>query len=218
MDEFDLIARYFAPLATAPGAFGLKDDAAVNSAAAGLRSRRHHRPDRRRHGFLHARSAGTIAQKGAAGEFVRSRRQGRGAGLLSSQPGVARTAMTRGMAGRISPPGLRQDQANFGISLLGGDTRRRKGRSPSPSPRSALCRRARWSGAAAPGPAMRVYVTGTIGDSGGGLAIFKREKHTLARRSAISDRRAIACRSRRSAFGARIVRALPPRRSMSPTA
>ena len=29
MDEFELIAEIFAPLATAPGAFGLKDDAAA---------------------------------------------------------------------------------------------------------------------------------------------------------------------------------------------
>ncbi len=27
--EFELIAKYFAPLAVSPGAFGLKDDAAV---------------------------------------------------------------------------------------------------------------------------------------------------------------------------------------------
>ena len=36
MDEFDLIARYFAPLATAPGAFGLKDDAAAIPARPGF--------------------------------------------------------------------------------------------------------------------------------------------------------------------------------------
>src|SRR6478609_5347688 len=29
MNEFDIIAEFFAPLATAPGAFGLKDDVAA---------------------------------------------------------------------------------------------------------------------------------------------------------------------------------------------
>src|SRR5579863_9288988 len=36
MNEFDLIARHFAPLATAPGAFGLKDDAAAIPPRPGL--------------------------------------------------------------------------------------------------------------------------------------------------------------------------------------
>src|SRR5580698_3170670 len=36
MDEFDIIARYFAPLATTPGAFGLKDDAAIIPARPGF--------------------------------------------------------------------------------------------------------------------------------------------------------------------------------------
>jgi len=36
MDEFGIIARYFAPLATAPGAFGLTDDAAIIPARPGF--------------------------------------------------------------------------------------------------------------------------------------------------------------------------------------
>ena len=36
MDEFGIIARHFAPLATAPGAFGLRDDAAAIPARPGF--------------------------------------------------------------------------------------------------------------------------------------------------------------------------------------
>jgi len=36
MDEFEIIAEIFAPLATAPGAFGLKDDAAAIPARPGF--------------------------------------------------------------------------------------------------------------------------------------------------------------------------------------
>ncbi len=75
--------------------------------------------------------------------------------------------------------GLAADQGSCGISLLGGDTARTEG---------PLCicltafglvpegRMIRRTGARAGDD---VYVTGTIGDSGGGLAIFKREIHAL---------------------------------------
>ena len=89
MNEFDLIARYFAPLATAPGAFGLKDDAAAipprpgfdlivttDQIAEGTDFFKHDPPD-------------TDREEGAAGESVRSCRQRRGSRLLSAQPGIA---------------------------------------------------------------------------------------------------------------------------------
>ena len=75
---------------------------------------------------------------------------------------------------KLSPPGLAADQEQFGVSLLGGDTGRdAKGRlritvtafgfvPAGQNDASGAARR--------PGDA--VYVTGTIGDSGGGLADF----------------------------------------------
>jgi len=81
--------------------------------------------------------------------------------------------------------GLAQDQKQFSLSLLGGDI----GATDGPLaiavtafgfvPQGGMARR---SGARA-GDA--VYVTGTIGDSGGGLAIFKRESMPSATRSAM---------------------------------
>ena len=88
--------------------------------------------------------------------------------------------------------GLAQDQKEFGISLLGGDT----GATDGPLsiavtafgfvPQGKMIRR----NGARIGDA--VYVTGTIGDSGGGLAIFKREKHSLSD----ADRDALIARYR----------------------
>jgi thiamine-monophosphate kinase len=75
--------------------------------------------------------------------------------------------------------GLKQDQQQFGITLLGGDT----GATEGPLgiavtafgfvPQGKMIRR----NGARPGDA--VYVTGNIGEAGGGLAIFKRETHSL---------------------------------------
>ena len=76
--------------------------------------------------------------------------------------------------------GLAQDQNQYGVTLLGGDT----GATDGPLsiavtafgfvPEDGMIRR----GGARVGD--QVYVTGTIGDSGGGLAIFRRETHSLS--------------------------------------
>jgi thiamine-monophosphate kinase len=177
MDEFDLIATIFAPLATYPGAFGLTDDAAaipprpgfdmvVTSDAIGEGT-----------DFFKHDPAATIAQKalrvnlsdlaakGAVPEFY-----------------MLAIALPEGMTLEwlmAFADGLAQDQTQFGVSLLGGDTSRTEGPLTITltafgfAPQGRMIRR----NGARPGDA--VYVTGTIGDSGGGLAIFKREKHAL---------------------------------------
>ncbi|HEY0266085.1 MAG TPA: AIR synthase-related protein, partial [Rhizomicrobium sp.] len=90
-------------------------------------------------------------------------------------PGTVTPDWLEGFAG-----GLAQDQETFVITLLGGDTSATDGPFSIAVtafgfvPRGAMVPR----GGAKIGD--HVYVTGTIGDSGGGLAIFRREIHSLS--------------------------------------
>ena len=177
MNEFELIARFFAPLA-GEGAFGLKDDVALL-------------PQRPGHDLIVTTdtiSEGTdffafdpphaIAQKALRVNLSDLAAKGAepvGYLLNLSLPHTAREDWLTAFAA-----GLAADQKQFDLSLLGGDT----GATDGPLsitvtvfgfvPTGKMVRR----NGARVGDA--VYVTGTIGDSGGGLAIFKREQHTLS--------------------------------------
>ena len=177
MDEFGIIARYFAPLAQDAGAFALTDDAAVipprpgfdlvvttDQIAADTDFFSHDPPASVAKKALRV-NLSDLAAKGATPEYY----------LLNlALPRSVHDAWLTEFAA-----GLASDQQQFGISLLGGDTSATEGPlSVSVTafgfvPQGRMVRRA---GAKA-GDA--VYVTGTIGDSAGGLAIFKREKHQL---------------------------------------
>src|SRR5215831_5224468 len=172
MDEFDLIARFFAPLA-GEGAFGLKDDVAR------LPQRPGHdliaTTDTITQGidFLAADPADTVAQKALRvnlSDLVAKGAQPAGYLLNLSLPRDVAENWLEAFAS-----GLAHDQKDFGLSLLGGDT----GATDGPLsiavtafghvPQGRMVTR---SGARV-GDA--VYVTGTIGDAGGGLAILKGE-------------------------------------------
>ena len=189
MDEFGIIARYFAPLA-GEGAFALRDDAAL------LPARPEHdlviTTDAIAEGvdFFGFDPPDTIAQKALRVNLSDLAAKG-------AQP--AHYLLNLSLPHSVTPDwlaafaqGLVRDQEEFGITLLGGDTGATDGALAIAVtafgfvPQGRMIRR---SGARV-GDA--VYVTGSIGDSGGGLAIFRREKHTLSD----ADRDALIARYR----------------------
>jgi thiamine-monophosphate kinase len=176
MNEFEIIGRYFAPLA-GDGAFGLKDDVAL------LPQRPGHdlivTTDTITQGidFFAADPAHTVAQKALRvnlSDLTAKGAEPSGYLLNLSLPQDVAEDWLEAFAS-----GLAHDQKEFGLSLLGGDT----GATDGPIsiavtafghvPQDRLVKR----GGARVGDA--VYVTGTIGDSGGGLAVLKGEAKAL---------------------------------------
>jgi thiamine-monophosphate kinase len=177
MNEFEIIAEIFAPLARDPGAFGLKDDAAAIPArpgfdliittdqiAEGIDFFAFDPPAEIAQKALRV-NLSDLAAKGAVPEFYLL--------ALTLPQGMTREWISSFASGLVS------DQERFGISLLGGDTSRGEILSVAITalgfvPEAKMLKR---SGARV---GDGVYVSGVIGDSGGGLAIFRREKHTLS--------------------------------------
>jgi thiamine-monophosphate kinase len=169
--EFKLIAKLFAPLAqAAPGAFGLTDDAAImtpppgqelvlttDAVVEGVHFHRSDPPDAVAQKALRV-NLSDIAAKGSVpvGYLL--------ALLLPEWPDMT---WLEAFAG-----GLAADQSQFGLSLLGGDTSATTGplaiviSAFGIVPHGAMIRRA----TARPGDI--VFVSGTIGDAGGGLALL----------------------------------------------
>lgn len=177
MDEFSIIATYFAPLA-GEGAFGLKDDAAIVPARAG-------------HDLVvttDAVSEGTdffafdpafaVAQKALRVNLSDLAAKG-------AQP--AHYLLNLSLPHSISQSwladfaaGLAADQQEFGLTLLGGDTGATEGPLSIAVTAFGFVPSGKMVGRGGARVGDDVYVTGTMGDSGGGLAIFKREAHTLS--------------------------------------
>jgi thiamine-monophosphate kinase len=187
MDEFGIIARYFAPLA-GEGGLGLADDAAILPQRAG-----HDlviTTDAIAEGvdFFGFDPAATIAQKALRVNLSDLAAKGAQPAHYLLNLSLPHTVTQDWLAGFAQ--GLADDQRRFGITLLGGDTSATDGALAIAVtafgyvPQGGMIRR---SGARV---GDHVYVTGTIGDSGGGLAIFRREKHTLTedRRDALIAR------------------------------
>jgi thiamine-monophosphate kinase len=172
--EFDLIARYFAPLAAkAPGALGLRDDAATfeppagmdlvfttDALTAGLHFLRSDPPDMVARKMLR-QNLSDLAGKGA-----------KPLGYLMTT--ALDDAVDEAWIAKFTE-GLAQDQAEFDIALWGGDTTR----TPGPLALTATLigavpagRALRRDGAR---PGDRILVTGTIGDGFFGLAAHRGE-------------------------------------------
>ncbi len=171
--EFALIAKLFAPLAQTPGAFGLRDDAALlpqfpgcelvvttDALVEGVHFRGDDPPASIAKKALRA-NLSDLAAKGA---------EPAGYLLALSLPARIGMAWLESFA-----RGLEADQKTFSVPLLGGDTTS----TPGPLtlaitalghvPAGAMIRRA---GAKA---GEGVYVSGTVGDAGGGLALLNGE-------------------------------------------
>jgi thiamine-monophosphate kinase len=181
--EFELIERYFAPLASAfPGACGLLDDVAVISPAAGnelvaktdiIVGGIDFPPDAP--ADLIARKAlrvnlSDLAAKGAVPRAY----------LLDLVlPDTVDEAWIAAFAA-----GLAHDQAEYGVHLIGGDTSSTSGpitvavSALGEAPIGRIIRR----GGAQPGDT--VFVTGTIGDAALGLAVLRAELPALDAASA----------------------------------
>lgn len=176
--EFAAIARYFAPLATHPGAFGLKDDLAWLAPRAGRRLVL--KTDAIVVGVhtLPGDDPALIARKALRVNL--SDLAGKGARPLGYLLALALPASTGANWLARFAAGLRRDQAEFGISLLGGDTTRTPG--PATIAITAV-------GEALPGrPLLRagarigdgIYVSGTIGDAALGLLVLRGKLPRLA--------------------------------------
>jgi thiamine-monophosphate kinase len=173
MDEFELIAEIFAPLATHPGAFGLKDDAAAIAARPGFDLVVTTDAIAEGTDFLAFDPADGVAKKALRVNLSDLAAKGAEPAfyfLNLSLPPTVTTDWLKSFA-----EGLLVDQENFEIALLGGDTSRTEGplsiavTAMGYVPEGTMVRRV---GAKA---GHAIYASGTIGDSGGGLQI-RREK------------------------------------------
>jgi thiamine-monophosphate kinase len=173
--EFELIDKLFAPLARGfPGAFALRDDVAVLPPKPGhelvlktdsLIESVH---------FLSDDPADTVAQKAlrrALSDLAAKGAEPHAYLLAIALPGAIERSWLEKFA-----EGLLSDQNEFAIALAGGETNR------TPGPLTITITALGWIPAgrlvrregAKPGDA--VWVTGTIGDACGGLALLKGEE------------------------------------------
>jgi thiamine-monophosphate kinase len=176
--EFELIAKYFAPLAAGePGALVLKDDAAclkpragcdlvltTDAIVAGVHFFAHDPPQTVAKKALRV-NLSDLAAKGAVP---------RGYLLTLALPADIDEAWVKGFA-----KGLKSDQATFGIALLGGDT------TGTPGPLTiniAAFGEVPSGKMIARGDAKvgdDVWVSGTIGDAALGLRLLKGETYDI---------------------------------------
>lgn len=178
MDEFGIIARYFAPLA-GEGAFGLTDDAALVAVPEGMELVVTTDCVSEGVDFFAFDPPAAIAQKALRVNLSDLAAKGAvPSGYLLNL--TLPTSTTEDWLAAFAQ-GLAADQRTFGLALLGGDM----GATDGPLsiaitafglvPKGGMVRR---NGARV---GDHVYVTGTIGESGAGLALYRQESPALSR-------------------------------------
>ena len=174
-----MIAELFAPLAAkVPGAFGLTDDAAtvnlgpgeelvltVDALVEGVHFLRDDPADQIAKKALRV-NLSDLAAKGASP---------RGYLLALSLPDWVDDAWLAAFTS-----GLREDQKTYGTDLLGGDTTSTPGPLTLSITALGAIKKGRITRRSGAMPGDSVYVSGTIGDAGGGLALLKDEGETIA--------------------------------------
>lgn len=187
--EFELIASLYAPLsAAAPGAFDLRNDAALLALGAGEQSvvtvdamveGLHYLPDDPPDGVARKLLRVNLSDLAAMGAAAR------GYLLVTSLGPAIDDAWLEAFVA-----GLRQDQEIFGVTLLGGDTTR----TPGPTTLSLTAFGAVPAGRCLERSTLkagdRLYVSGTIGDGALGLKALRDELPELAEaeRAFLADR------------------------------
>ena len=168
LGEIALIADYLAPLATHPGAFGLKDDAALLTRPFAKRPCRHDGRACGGRAFLRRRRPRRRRLQGDCRQCVGPRRQRRQAARLHAGAGACRGAV-RGLSRQGSQAGFRARKRLSASRFLAATRLRRRARGGCPSRLSAKRPRAASSRVAARSPATLLYVSGTLGDAALGL-------------------------------------------------
>lgn len=172
LSEFELIAKYFAPLARSfPGAYGLLDDAAVIKPSKG--SELVVKTDTIVSGvdFPHEMAPEFIARKAVRVNLSDLAAKGARPRAYLVDLVVPASVGEAWIAGFAA--GLAKDQAEFGIALIGGDMSSTAGSAViavtmlGEAPNGRIIRR----GGAQPGDLL--FVTGTIGDAALGLCSLK---------------------------------------------
>ncbi len=177
MDEFGIIVRYFAPLATTPGAFGLKDDAGIIPARAGFDLVVTTDQVAAGTDFFAEDPAGTVAQKALRVNLSDLAAKGARPEFYLLNLALPRPPRAEWLADFAQ--GLADDQRQFGLSLLGGDTSATEGPLSISITAMGFVPEGRMIKRTGARVGDAIYVTGTVGDSGGGLAVLKGETGNL---------------------------------------
>lgn len=170
--EFDLIARFLAPLASGyRGALNLKDDAAIVDTSDGLD--RIVTADTVVEGvhFLSSDPPARIAQKALRVNLSDLAAMGCTPEVFTLALHLPRSVDDDWVAGLAR--GFRDDQAQYGITLIGGDTVSSDG--PAMLSITAIGKIGRGEALQRSGAADGddIYITGTVGDAGLGLRILQ---------------------------------------------